>query len=269
MGTRRAFLGATAAALTGCIGNTDSDNDTETNESDEGEPEFVVTASKDTLELPRDSVGVTLRNEGDGYGGYNSYWRIYKRVGDDWRFVAPHDTTLRLPLLHADSEETRTFTVDSTDPGARGQNEDGGWTFWGLNPGRYAVEPANEMYTEFDVVGEPPDFEDIVLSYDIREEDSETVIYAKEEELHDVEPSMRVTPTDDDGAALIEEQLNQLGAVRDAVLHVEDEATIYTDEVGTIDSYLEWYVSESRNVTEEDRPIVFEYDDNAYRVETV
>jgi len=268
MRTRRSFLAGSAAALTGCLGGPGGNEMNETNTSDdEGEAEFVVTTSKNTLELPRDSVEVTLRNEGDGYGGFDPYWRLYKRTDEEWLFVAPIKRTLRAPFLTSGSEETRTFTVDNTDHEARGQDEGGaGWTFWGLNPGRYAVEPANGMYAEFDVEGEPPDFGDTLLSYDTREEDGETVIYA-EEEPHDVEPSVRIEPTDADGVTLIEERLNQLGAVRDAVLHTDGEADIYSDE--TILAYVQRYASGTPYETEENEPPVFEYGDESYRVETV
>ncbi|MGK2230756.1 MAG: hypothetical protein ACI9QA_000916 [Methanobacteriota archaeon] len=264
MPTRRSFLAGSAGVLTGCLGD---DGDNETNESDdEGEADFAVTTSKNTVEPPRDTVEVTLTNEGDGYGGYNPYWSIYRRIGDGWRFVAPVKRTLRAPFLSAGSEETRTFTVDNTDHEARGQNEEGGWTFWGLNPGRYAVEPANGMYAEFDVEGEPPDFSDTTVSYGIRNEDAQTVIYA-EEELRDPEPSIRVTRTDADGVNLVEEQLNQLGAVRDAVLHANGEAVVYTDDAATVYAYLQRYASERSYETEDEEPVVFRYEGESYRVE--
>ena len=256
MPTRRAFLAGSAVAITGCIG-TDSGN--ETNESDdEGEPEFVVSTSKDTVELPRDSLEVTAENMGDGGGGFGPHLRTYKIVDGERYIIAPRTSTLDAVLLEPGDEFSLSFTVDNTDR-EHGYAGRGDQTLWGLNPGTYVTELGGTA--EFEIVGEP--FDAGTVSHEVRREDGVLNVYADMESLDDNQPAVRLIPTDSDGHRLIEEQINQFYTFRDAVLRADGgEANIYTDGGLGIESRLEFYTGEDID----DGSIVIEYGDGAYEV---
>jgi hypothetical protein len=263
MPTRRTFLTSSAVALTGCLGETDGGNATDTtNDSDEGEPEYVTTASKDTLELPRDSLEVTVENVGDGRGSCSRHLRTYKVVNGERYIIAPQNWTLVAVLLEPGAEYTLTFTVDNTDHDAGGDPGSGDQTLWGLNPGTYVSELVPDNGAEFEIVGEPLDVDSV--SHEVVEEDGVVSVYQDAENLNDDGPTVRLTPTDADGNRLIEEQLNRFDALRDAVIHADgNPANIYTDHAPS--SRLRFYTGEDLS----DGPVVIEYDDRAYRVEIV
>lgn len=261
MSTRRTFLAVSATALTGCLGETDGGNATDTtNDSDEGEPEYVTTASKEALELPRDSVEVTAENVGDGRGWCRTSLRTCKVVDGERYVIAPQNTTLDMVLLEPGDEYTLTFTVDNKDRDAGRSPARGDYTLWGLNPGTYVSELVPDDGAEFEIAGEPLDVDSI--SHEVVEEDGVVNVYQDAENLNDDEPAVRLTPTDADGNRLIEEQLNQFDALRDAVIHAEaNPANIHTDHAPS--SRLRFYTGEDLS----DGPVVIKYDDQAYRVE--
>jgi hypothetical protein len=262
MPTRRTFLAGSAVALTGCVGKIDSNNDTEGNDSDESEPEYVTTASKGALELPRDSLEVTVENVGDGRGSCSTSLRTYKVVDGERYIIAPLYSTLDAVLLEPGDEYTLTFTVDNTDRDAGGLIGRGDQTLWGLNPGKYVSELVPDNGAEFEIVGESLDVDSV--SHEVVEEGAVVNVYQDAENLNDDEPAVRLTPTDADGNRLIEEQLNQFDALRDAVIHAEgNPANIYTDYPPG--SRLRFYTDEDPS----DGPVVIKYDDHAYRVEMV
>jgi hypothetical protein len=260
--SRRSFVATvTGVFFTGCI-NGNQGRESGDNESEEGEPEYVTTPSKDTLELPRDSLKVTVENVGDGRGSCSTSLRTYKVVDGERYIIAPLYSTLDAVLLEPGDEYTLTFTVDNTDRDAGGSPARGDYTLWGLNPGTYVSELVPDDGAEFEIVGEPLDVDSV--SHEVVEKDGVVNVYEDAENLNDDEPAVRLTPTDADGNRLIEEQLNQFDALRDAVIYADgNQANIYTDYPPG--SRLRFYTDEDLS----DGPVVIKYDDHAYRVEMV
>jgi hypothetical protein len=254
---RRVFLVSSAGALTGCLGGSGENETNGMNTTDEDEPRYAVTISKERLELPRDSLEVTTENTGDGGGGFGPHLRTYKIVDGERYIIAPRTSTLDAVLLEPGDEFSLSFTVDNTDR-EHGYAGRGDQTLWGLNPGTYVTELGDTA--EFEIIGEP--FDAGTVSHEVRREDGVLNVYADMESLDDNQPAVRLTPTDADGHRLIEEQINQFDALRDAVIHAEgNAANIYTDHPPS--SRLRFYTGKDLD----DGPVIIEYDDESYRVE--
>ncbi|MCX2818930.1 hypothetical protein EGH25_06150 [Haladaptatus sp. F3-133] len=264
MRTRRSFLAVSAASLTGCLGG---DGGKETNESDEDEPEYAVTTSKNTLEPPRDSLEVVVENREESEITIPPSIEVYKDTDEGKYLVTPYigriekfQERLGGPVLEPNGEHSWTFVVDNTDPDSRGR-ERYKHTLWGLNPGTYTAKVGYGV-SEFKIEGDPVDRDKI--SYEIKQEDGVTEVYYEEHSLEDEVPAVRLTPTDEEGRTVIEEQLNQLGGLRDAVLYADGgEAVVYTDEeslVGQLRVLTDIYPTEGA---------VIEYENETYRARYV
>lgn len=261
--SRRGFVATvTGVFFTGCINSREQ----KSNESQNDEPEYAVTTSKDTLELPRDSLEVVVENREESEITVPPSMGIFKDTDERKYLVTPYIGPIdeygdQIGVsLEPKEEHSWTFVVDNTDPDSRGQDRYK-HTLWGLNPGTYTAEVGYGV-SEFEIEGDPVDRD--TVSYEVREKDGVTEVYYEEHNLEDEEPTIRLTTTDEEGRRLIEEQLNQLGAVRDAVLHADGgEAVVYTDEdfsVGHTRVLADIYPLEDA---------VIEYENETYHVQLV
>lgn len=260
--SRRIILGICAGMFAGCVNDSG-----ETSESDdETEPELVATASKDVLELPRDTLEITLKNRGDARSGVSPNLRPYKIVDGDRYFIGPLNSSFedaRVVFLDPGEESTGSFTVDNTDRDASQHGLD--QILWGLGPGTYVAEWSDTV--EFEIVGDPLDMEEIeTVAHEMKRDNGVLHVYADATNLDDDEASVRIVPTDADGHRLIDEQLNQFGGLRDALLHADGgKVNLYTERTISIESRLDLFTDESSD----DGIFTVEYDGEAYRVEVV
>ncbi len=260
MVSRRQLLGLTGAAaatgFTGCLHGG-----------------LSVEASKDALELPRDSLEVTLRNSGSSTVIGPGSRSISKVVDGEPHTLAPVQYTAEGLELASSDDYTWTFSVDNTDPSLAPPHPSGGLSLWGLDSGRYIFDTHEDgLSVEFDVEGEPVD--DEPTADDVEHDDDVVRLYtegyrAVEDDAEEPRAKFTVEPVEDAGeevGEILTEQLNQLRPIRDGFLHSDGgEVEVYVGEGEPyyLDSYLRLYTGERAG---HDDGTMFEYRGSVHRV---